>query len=156
MAVVENTNDVCAQCDLTKEQITADAVLQCYTEPDAVTFRAFVLGDDKASNTMIVDSIEDWVKGSSENEVIITAQRTDLTVNADCDVRIASFNDKGCDVDTGTEAPQSGSGNDNGGVIAGVVVAVVAVIVIVLIIVVGVIFIWRRKQKKVAEYDVFG
>ena len=86
-----NVKKFCS-CSLQASQVT-NAVLQCYTDPQAITFRAVVLSNHLQSSGEIVQSIGRWVDVGDQR---IEVAGELLVVNAGCAVEIRSYSDKSC------------------------------------------------------------
>ena len=91
--LVTNVNETCS-CNLQTSQVT-NAVLQCYSDPKAITFRAVILSNYLQNSEEIVRSIERWVGGGSRR---IEVAGELLMVNASCAVEIRFYSDKSCDM----------------------------------------------------------
>lgn len=144
-AVVSRTNQVC-QCELMDDQIT-DSSLTCDKDPNAITFRAAMLGNDNANCTVIVNRLEQWVTTADTK---LTTQGTELTTNIDCPVSITSFSDEYCDVDVSAAERARVTR-----IVAPTVVIIVVVVVCVVILIVVAVFLSLRRRRK-TTYEVFG
>ena len=144
-AVVTRTNQLC-QCELVEDQIT-DTSLTCDKDPNAITFRAAMLGNDNAGCDVIVNGLEQWVTTA---DTVLTAQSTELTTNIDCPVGISSFSDVYCDVDVSAVERARITR-----IVAPTVIVIVVVAVCVVILIVVAVFLSLRRRKK-TTYEVFG
>lgn len=93
--LVRNVESAC-MCGLESSQII-NAMLQCYSDPMALTFRAIVLGNAQLNSQALLRSIQQWVENGDHS---ITVSGAAVTVNADCPVPIQSYVEESCDIVT--------------------------------------------------------
>ena len=135
-SVVNETSRLC-QCELAAEQIL-DAMLNCSSDRNAVTFRASLVGSQAITSTAFLDIIQQWVMDPSSS---VTIQGRRLTLNPDCDVHLSSFTDESCAVSTPGHAT-------NVAVIVVPIIVVLLICVIVLVLICVLVIICRRRRKK--------
>lgn len=107
--LVRNVESAC-MCGLESSQII-NAMLQCYSDPMALTFRAIVLGNAQLNSQALLRSIQQWVENGDHS---ITVSGAAVTVNADCPVPIQSYVEESCDIvipPSSTPLPPTSSSN---------------------------------------------
>ena len=96
-AIIDNVITRCG-CAFTEEQITQRS-FQCFpSSPQAVTYRARLLGTRDATVTDLIQDLEEWI----EDGVSFPVQLQLLTVDSSCSVSVGSFTESECRANSST------------------------------------------------------
>ena len=136
-AIVSNVVQRCG-CAFAENQIT-ERGFQCFpSSPQAVTYRARLHETSDATVPDLLQYIEEWIQDGAT----ISVQFQRYSLDTTCDVRVDSFTESECGIDSASDSASVT------GVIVGAVVGMVLVLVIVTAIVVVVMMVLVRRKSK--------
>ena len=124
-SIVSNVEQRC-HCGFTSSQIR-QAGFQCFSDcEDAVTYRAELHENGRATVSELVQFIEDWI--TEDGGVGILTQSLFVTIDGSCDVMITSRVETECQ-----PRPIASGGPDTGAIVGGIVTVIVVLILAITI-----------------------
>ena len=138
--LVAHVNDFCSlNCNFQASDVS-NAVLQCYEDPNSLTFRALLLRSSMSRSRDILSAIEEWVEQGQS----VSLGDAVVTLNPSCKVTIQSYQDESCDSPTSSES----SGSSPATIIVPIIIILIVLIAITILVVVLVLFMRHRKQNE--------